>query len=221
MLARTSQKRVCLNIGCGDRPTKGLINYDYNVFIILARFPGLISLLSKGKFVPEPFIHFMNVVRVEKIKYCDASKKIPENSKSIDLVYSCHMLELLDKSETNQFLGECKRILKPGSILRLVVPDFDQLIRNYNNDKNVEKFIKESCLVGEKPKNIVKKIQYLIQGHGWHHQMFTQNSLKKVLISNGFKDIKFFQAGKTGIPFKTNINYSDFSGISLYCECKA
>ena len=32
------------------------------------------------------------------------------------------------------------------------------------------------------PKSLIKKLQYLIQGHGWHHQMFNKKSLQKVQI---------------------------------------
>ena len=53
---------------------------------------------------------------------------------------------------------ECKRVLKPGGIARIVVPDFDKLIDSYNQNHDVDRFIHDSCLVGKKPKTIIKYI---------------------------------------------------------------
>ena len=128
------------------------------------------------------------------------------------------MIEHLDYEETNNFFMECKRVLKPGGIARIVVPDFNKLIESYNQNHDVDSFINNSCLVGKKPKTIIKKLQYLLQGHGWHHQMFTKNSFDKKIKFHGFSEVKFFEAGESAIPFENGINYFDFSGQSIYCE---
>lgn len=212
-------KRRLINIGCGVNPIKGFVNYDHNVFIFLSKIPILIRLNKWFDFIPFGFIKFMGLVKKFNILYCDASKKIPEKNNSVDLIYSCHMIEHLDNKELKIFFKECERVLKPNGYLRLVVPDFNYLIDIYNKNHNVDNFIKRSELVGKKPKSIIKKIQYLIQGHGWHHQMFNAQSLKEKIALYSFSDIHFFDAGKTSIPFETGINYSDFKGVSLYCEC--
>ena len=67
------------------------------------------------------------------------------------------MLENLDKEETHQFLIEIRRILVTGGIIRVVVPDFDKLVNDYSENNNPEKFNDDSCLVGNKPKTILKK----------------------------------------------------------------
>ena len=79
----------------------------------------------------------MKVVKEKKIKYCNAYKRIPERDKSVDLIYICHMIEHLDQEETSNILQECKRVLKPGGIVRIVVPDFDRLVDSYNQDHDV------------------------------------------------------------------------------------
>ena len=128
------------------------------------------------------------------------------------------MIEHLDYEETNNFFMECKRVLKVGGIARFVVPDFDKLIDSYNQNHDVDRFIHDSCLVGKKPKTIIKKLQYLLQGHGWHHQMFTKNSLVNKIKSHGFLDIRCFETGESAIPYENSINYFDFSPHSIYCE---
>ena len=54
------------------------------------------------------------------------------------------MLEHLDQNETEIFFNESYRILKPNGIMRIVVPDFQKLVNNYNFDKDVNKFVYHS-----------------------------------------------------------------------------
>ena len=96
----------------------------------------------------------MEVKKEFNILYCDATKKIPEKSSTVDLVYSSHMIEHLDSKELQSFLKSVKRVLKPNGYLRIVVPDFDYLIDIYNRDSDVDSFIKRSDLVGKKTKII-------------------------------------------------------------------
>ena len=214
------KKIKAINLGCGSSPIENFTNYDFNYFIIAGKIPLMKFLLSRLSFIPKPYLKLMDISKEKNIHHCDAASSIPEKNNSIDLIYSSHMLEHLDKDEADIFLVNCRKILKPKGILRLVVPDFDILIEKYSIDEDVDKFIYSSCLVGEKPKSFKKKIQYMIQGHGWHHQMFTKKSLKKTLEIHGYKSIKFFKEGQSAIPFNNNINYFDHAGISIYCECK-
>ena len=104
----------------------------------------------------------MEIATKREIKYCNASKRIPENNESVDLIYACHIVEHLDQEEISKFFNECNRVLKPGGIVRVVVPDFDKLVDSYNQNHDVDRFIHDSCLVGKKPKSIIKILQYLL-----------------------------------------------------------
>ena len=127
------------------------------------------------------------------------------------------MLEHLDKNESNTFFDESYRVLKHNGLLRIVVPDFNILIEKYRNDKSVENFIRNSCLVGKKPKTIIKKLQYLLQGHGWHHQMFNKESL--ILFKrHKFSNVELLDPGKTNLNYETSINYNERDNESLYFE---
>lgn len=56
---------------------------------------------------------------------------IPFPADSFDVVYHSHFLEHLAKDAGMKFLAECFRVLKPGGVLRVVVPDLERLIRSY------------------------------------------------------------------------------------------
>lgn len=65
---------------------------------------------------------------------------IPEPDNSVDLVYHSHVLEHFPKPEGEIFIEECIRVLKPGGIIRIAVPDLEGIVRNYLSflDKGVK-----------------------------------------------------------------------------------
>jgi len=56
---------------------------------------------------------------------------IPFPDKSFDVVYHSHVLEHFPKAEAEPFIKECYRVLRPQGILRVVVPDLEQIARTY------------------------------------------------------------------------------------------
>ncbi|EMG38440.1 glycosyltransferase [Desulfocurvibacter africanus PCS] len=62
---------------------------------------------------------------------CDLNKGIPFPSASFDVVYHSHLLEHFPRRKAPAFLSECFRVLKPGGVLRVVVPDLEDIVRNY------------------------------------------------------------------------------------------
>lgn len=61
----------------------------------------------------------------------DIRRSFPFDDNSVDVVYHSHVLEHIPKAEVPEFLQECYRVLKPGGIMRVVVPDLEQIIRQY------------------------------------------------------------------------------------------
>jgi predicted SAM-dependent methyltransferase len=61
----------------------------------------------------------------------DLSKGIPLADQSCEVVYHSHVLEHLRRADVNPFLKECFRVLKPGGILRVAVPDLEQICALY------------------------------------------------------------------------------------------
>lgn len=57
--------------------------------------------------------------------------RLPLADGTADLVYSSHFLEHIPREQVGPFLQECLRILKGGGVLRLVVPDLENLCRAY------------------------------------------------------------------------------------------
>lgn len=61
----------------------------------------------------------------------DLSLGIPGENNSAHVVYHSHLLEHFPKHKAPFFLKECLRVLKSGGILRIAVPDLEQIARSY------------------------------------------------------------------------------------------
>jgi predicted SAM-dependent methyltransferase len=62
---------------------------------------------------------------------CDLSRGIPLPDGHCRVVYHSHVLEHLRRPDAMPFLRECHRVLAPGGVLRVVVPDLESLCRAY------------------------------------------------------------------------------------------
>lgn len=56
---------------------------------------------------------------------------IPFAENTYDAVYHSHVLEHFPKDKAQYFINECYRVLKPGGILRVAIPDLEQIARIY------------------------------------------------------------------------------------------
>jgi SAM-dependent methyltransferase len=61
----------------------------------------------------------------------DVAEPLPFPDRSFDAVYHAHLLEHLPRERAAPLLRECFRVLKPGGIVRVVVPDLEQIAELY------------------------------------------------------------------------------------------
>jgi predicted SAM-dependent methyltransferase len=56
---------------------------------------------------------------------------IPYADQSFTVVYHSHVLEHFPKDRAAQFLKECFRVLVPDGVIRIAIPDLEQIVINY------------------------------------------------------------------------------------------
>ena len=66
---------------------------------------------------------------------CDILDGLPLDSDSIDYIFSQHALQELKILDVVDALRELHRVLKPGGVLRLCLPDLDNAIAAYQNGR--------------------------------------------------------------------------------------
>lgn len=211
-----------LNIGCGQTATPGWTNYDNTPSILLARLPRpVVRLMGALKLLSARTLDFVEFCRANRIRHAGALA-IPEAAASVDVVYSSHMLEHLDRREARLFLQECHRILKPGGTLRLVVPDIKQRVDYYYLDQRDGDALIDSFIFDlDKPRGLRAWLLRAITGGREHHWMYDYASLSKLVKSCGFADTVDLKPGETTIadPGELNLREQEIAW-SLYLEAK-
>jgi len=66
---------------------------------------------------------------------CDAARKLPFANDRFDGVFAEHIFEHFTPRQARVFLSEAKRILRPGGVLRLIVPDGELYVRRFLEDR--------------------------------------------------------------------------------------
>jgi len=207
-----------INIGCGNTPTKGWRNYDNSWSVRLAKKKVLTYILWKFWFLSEAQDKFISFAENANIMWADGIKRIPENDSSVDVIYSCHMVEHLEKPDVASFFKEARRILKSGGIIRLAVPNIKYQVDNYLKDGDADKFIENIHLTRKKPNTIITKIKYLIIGDRNHQWMYDGKSLCNLLSSAGFEEPRILEPGLTTIPDPGMLDLKERSPESVFVE---
>lgn len=119
-----------LNLGCGTKtsPHPSVTNIDWSILLRIRSNP-ILKTLVPVILNDERRRRFQNLP--ENIKVHDLSRGIPFPDASVDVVYSSHVLEHLDREVAPRFIRECARVLRPGGLIRVVVPDYERYCRNY------------------------------------------------------------------------------------------
>lgn len=65
----------------------------------------------------------------------DITRGLPFPDRRFAGIFTEHCLEHVSYTEAAHVLGECRRILKPGGVVRLIVPDAELYLRAYDRGK--------------------------------------------------------------------------------------
>lgn len=139
---------VMLHIGCGEINAPGFINID-------AR--------------PQAHVH---IVTSNLFKL----KMMPANV--ADMIYMSHVLEHVSHRAIVTTLKEMHRILKPGGVLRVSVPDFDKIIEIYRMNESDVSSIVQALMGGQN------------YAFNYHYSIFNDAHLCNALLRSGFTEAR-------------------------------
>jgi predicted SAM-dependent methyltransferase len=66
-----------------------------------------------------------------EVDEANIKKPLVFEDNSFDVIYLSHLLEHLNREEGEGLLKECYRVSKPGGIVRVVVPDLEEIVEEY------------------------------------------------------------------------------------------
>jgi len=207
-----------INLGCGATPTDGWINYDNSLTQYLVRRPVICNLVEFLGLLDQRQQSYLEFAKSHSIFFADAVRKIPVPDESVDLLYTSHMLEHLDRNEAKLFLDQAKRVLKQSGVLRIAIPDLRMIINDYMLDGDADKFVSATLLTIPKPQGLFQRIKAAVVGGRHHHWMYDDKSLTKLIRENGFEKVYTLVAGQTGIADVGNLNLYERHEESIYVE---
>ncbi len=119
---------IILNLGSGARTSPYCVNIDWSPYLRLKRNP-IASRLAPFLLAGERRERFLALD--PNVLVHDLRQPLPMADSSVDAVYHSHVLEHFDRDRVPSFLGEIRRVLKPGGWHRVVVPDLEASCRRY------------------------------------------------------------------------------------------
>ena len=239
--------KLIINLGCGVKTSDLCVNVDWSIYIILHQNPWLLPLMAP--LIGRDRVQRVNAMRGTTICH-DLKKGIPFPNNSADAVYHSHLMEHIDRDAVLLFQTEIFRVLKPGGIQRLCIPDLEQLIREYNKSLATDDLTRESSLrhdmsVADIFEQCVRRasvaarerkgfrlwLENLALGdaraRGETHQwMWDRVNVRSVLMDAGFADInvRSWQVSDIEGWKRTGLELASDEGEykpgSLYLECR-
>ena len=207
-----------VNIGCGATPTSGWVNFDNSLTIRVARWPIVMRGLRGLRVLSGQSYRLAMIANGQDVRFANAALRIPCLNNSVEVVYSSHMIEHLDRREAQAFLLEVRRILMPGGVVRLAAPDLARLVKDYLTTGDADGFIADTHMSQARPAGLVPRMRSALIGPRNHLWMYDGRSLSELLCNVGFANVSVMPPGKTNITDPGSLDLEERPEQSVYVE---
>jgi predicted SAM-dependent methyltransferase len=215
---------IKLNLGCGSLRPNGWINTDSSLNANIQKIPLFGKSISK---LINPIVYDNS-----NMIYMNLNKKWKYKNETVDIVYASHLFEHLTLKSAKLFLEEAFRTLKPGGVIRIVVPDLYKTVKKYIHEYENENTLDPTEYImwainmhreGQYGNvSFLKGIFLELQGYPHQHKfMYDEKSLKHRLQNFGFIEILSQEYGNSKyIDSIKDVEGKSESYLSIYIEAK-
>lgn len=127
------------------------------------------------------------------VEYGDIVKGLPINRNSCDAIFASHILEHLALDDLKIALAHTYKLLKPGGVFRLIVPDLRVYAEAYlysSDPLAAHRFMQDTYLgMSFRPRGLLGLMNMWL-AKSQHLWMWDYSSLKHELINSGFVNIR-------------------------------
>ena len=142
---------------------------------------------------------------------CDIREGLPLDDGSIDYAVSIHALPEVPYPELGAVLSELRRVLKPGGVLRLALPDLDRGIAAYQRGDRDYFLIPD-----EDARSIGAKLITQLIWYGYSRTLFTHDFIEEQLTKAGFAPVRRCAYRETTSPFPEIVELDNREAESLF-----
>jgi len=168
-----------IHLGCGPYFIPNWVNVDYSLGARIASLPVIGGIVRSLK--------LFNIEWNPDILLHDLSKPLPWPDASAECIYTSHTLEHLRREDGERLIAECLRILKPGGVLRIVVPDLKASVDDYLEGRvPCERFVESLLVLKSKSATMKHRILGMIDEGHLHKCMYDTPGLVRILAAAGF-----------------------------------
>lgn len=195
---RPSTSRI--NLGCGLKAPDGWINVDSSYSASLAKLPRLKRVLCRLHVLPR---YVAEAGWSPDILIANLKRPLPFQDETADIVYSSHTLEHLHVEDAKNLFREIHRVLKPGGITRILVPDGTNAVRSGVLPEFTEQDYERTIApmnaramhymnMGKFPAYLPpwKRIWFNYRDVHFHKYLYTDQSLGALFRWAGFRDVR-------------------------------
>ncbi|MGQ0845814.1 MAG: class I SAM-dependent methyltransferase [Sporichthyaceae bacterium] len=178
---------ICLNLGSGPVAVGGWVNIDRSPNVLLDRMPAIKRALRKMNVIGDGHMQpwSRDIVRgnITALEY-------PDNS--VAAVYSSHTLEHIYFAEAEQVIAEAHRVLRPGGVLRLALPDAQAMAREFlSNGAAADASMEYNRMLNTHPLHRPSALQRALGMAGGHIHLWqpTAPLLEAMMLKAGFGSV--------------------------------
>jgi predicted SAM-dependent methyltransferase len=195
---QTSAGSKRVNLGCGPDAPAGWVNVDGSWNAWFSNHPGIRKALELVGVIRQNVGAQWNVRPLVH----DLTKPLPFEGNSVRAIYGSHVLEHLYRTEAQALLADCLRVLEPGGVIRLVVPDLQAMaieyLENKNNPDSLNQEPSPADYLNERlgfrnparPQgNFIFKLYSTWKDFHSHKYMYDSGSLIRFMSLAGFRDV--------------------------------
>lgn len=144
---------------------------------------------------------------------CDIRNGLPIGTGSIEYAASIHALPEVPYTELVPVLTELRRVLKPGGVLRLALPDLIKGVRAYDRGDRSYFLVPD-----EDAKSIGAKLVTQLIWYGYSRTLFTQEFIGEMLERAGFSRVTPCGFRQTASRYPEIIDLDNREAESLFVE---
>lgn len=143
----------------------------------------------------------------------DVRRGLPFADASVTGVFSEHFLEHLSQADGLFFLRECRRVLKPGGMVRVAMPDLDAIVARYG----AEDWRGDGDMFRRGFDWVQNRCEMLnIAMREWGHQwVYNEEELRRAGSMAGLVSMGRYQRGESDIPKFRGLEHRDGSKLVM------